>query len=188
MYQWANSDNVIYNPTILRMSKVDSGAGILMTNSDKVLDFPNDNPTVEERIEYTRYAWMGYDQYFLDPEVDNANVEQASYTYNVNLPDHWFELTEIYGGEADQQSPFADTVMYNAENLTDIYGVYVAANDTFRWSKFHHFPMHRQTVTEVVGELAKSDVMGELNSWTFVDRDWFKGINDMIYVDLFDIR
>jgi len=191
VYQWGPLDVIIYNPCLNTSTTTNSGSIEYRDGGPFILDFPSDNPTTEERIEYTRYCFTGYSDTYPHPAYpDGYDGLSKVAGFNFNLPDHWFELGEVYFGRDDDTMMLADRNFISNEvesNITDGDGTspVVLWNEPWVWSKFHHSKLLRDCDGTFVGDVV---VMGELNSWTTVSSDWFKDINDMIYVDLFDIR
>lgn len=193
VYQWGKSDVVVYNPCLY--AKMISPAYDHKTH-DVILDFPNDSPTTEERIEYTRYCFSNSNEKYPFPYVDTSVYTTyvfPVFSYNFNLPDHWFEYVDVLAGPTDDESPMVDDdflLLYPASYYHNVFGSSITSvNDVDKWSKFHHFKIFRRLSNNIQNNIfPEVDVRGELTSWTRIKPKWIDDINEMIYVDLFDIR
>jgi hypothetical protein len=183
VYQWALTDTLVYNPPVKCMP----GTTVDTDHINTILDFVTDNPSVQDRIEATRFcvstSYLGFEH----PDLyDVTTVTYNCSAFNLELPDHWIEKAFIFRGEYDGTSQLVDGAFrrYAATYPTDCQPTYNATYLT----KFHHAPILNGYTRNNLNQVIRNACIGDLTAWTLVESDWFAGINEMIYVDLFDIR
>lgn len=214
VYQWAKDDIVVYNPVLWSQAYMPTSPDYGTIDwSFAPVDFPNTNPSVEERIENTRYIISRYEGTcgkkvspygnfsLCAPAIyaaDQPTVNLQFLAYSWNLPDHWIEYSLIWNKESGK--PY----FFNDYRFTQILSTpamnYVQPTGTFGnmnadiYTKFHNAPLRVGSLNPMPGQsltprTAKfKEVWAEITAWAKVDYEWFSSINRMIYVDLFDIR
>lgn len=189
VYQWAKTDVVLYNPGLTTYIGSAAAGKYTLETDDVVVDFPSDAPTVEQRVDYTRYIFTPSDNEFASPtNYTGSTAVMYNVSFNMLLPDHWFEFCELLFGAEDAPMMIADDPYSDVSRRSEISGSSSHQfNGVTAMSKFHHGPMiDNFNYGSGIGK--RGSVFGEMNAWALLRRSWFSDINDMIYVDLFDIR
>lgn len=129
---------------------------------NKIVNFDTDTPSVEDRIEATRFTAVGY-QYKVDTKYRSAHVA---------LPDHYVVYFRICKDEWSANAKFGSSLFFRD-------GGVIADMNKFNKAPFIYL---------MNDQLQCVNVSGDLNSFTTVDLAYLQRVNDLIFTALFELR
>lgn len=173
----ADSNSIVYNPAVLDRT-ADAAYYPATRRSKKLLDFKNSNPSPTEIAEATRLSAFAYPGTPAADLVDELN-RQLRLIYTVG--DHYVTSVIVSGAYAEGSGR---PVLFSSNNAAR--GTDVNENIAVQIkSAFTDFPIfYEASATEDV----VTSMNGEVDFCTTVDREWLDGVNDVILLDMFNLR
>jgi hypothetical protein len=140
-------------------------------NTKRIIDFPNGTPDVAEIIEATRYAAIA---------SDASLVADTYHVTGVALGDHVANDVIVYYTTAT----VVQTYPHSSSSLvTTATSSFALAND---FSKFDWSPILFGSVNS--DKTRFTNVLGDLNYYTFIDREYLTRVDDLAMMALFELR
>nr|UVJ88907.1 putative capsid protein [Picobirnavirus sp.] len=175
-----DNNNLVYAPKFDLPYMI--GAAVESTNIPRfinqcdIVDFPYGNPDLTERIEATRFSVR------VDPDKIVNEGGDVPWTYRAyTLPDHYIVHSEIY------TNGIQNTVFSNYINSYLIGSMDIAKLASYL-EKFRYHPLLYRGANVPNLTTDVNYVLGELNYWTRLDRNWLKRLNSLCYQGLFELR
>lgn len=161
-----NKNIVDYNPLF-------RGFGTSVLPTLAIVDFDTSNPSLEDRIEATRYiALMKF--------VEGAGTQPTAVF--AGAPDHFVTHVNLQYGADKVETIDTSFPYYNGEEKFGNIKPYVLKNQV-DWS-----PLMVITSLPEEGNTVSMTLSGDVNYYTTLDPEWFARVNDLTFQALFTLR
>lgn len=171
VYPAADKNLIIYSPG-WRLNETGAWSQIMY---NQVIDFETPNPTVEDRIENTRFMSIAHTAH-----VETVGQTSTTYYVDVTTPDHYITDVFITLGNGAMKT-FRSC--FDSQSATDWYSHILFT--TFDWAPIQ-YPL--KNLSGSTTEWAVTDnLLGDMNYFTTVDYDYLAPVNEIYFLDLFDM-
>lgn len=158
--------------------KVDNIASVTLMSA--IVDFNTPNPTTEDIIEATRYTSVLSAAVFQDSDTGKTLYRSAS-----SLPDHYVVKINIKAG-SDVVTTNSSVIAYgtptNKYAFASWFRRLTSVMSSIDWA-----PILISTNPEDVND-QKIYVHGDVNYYVLLGVSWFRKVNDLVYLSLFELR
>lgn len=139
------------------------------------VDMLEDNPTVVNRIDATRFAVRMPANYFHDT---------LYYTMDVSLPDHYVVSVKVY----DASESFSPTLVMSQPSVSagDPADMFAVGREAVCLSKFSNAVIRYVYTMDTDPEFMGS--FGDLTFYTTLDFRYLRTVNNLVFMGLFELR
>ncbi len=140
-----------------------------------IVDFMSPNPSVEDKIEATRYTAI------LDmPEVSKLTAG--------SLPDHFISGVNVYNGTGLVSTLVSSCLRHEVDILESMSRIPMAAIDLMKVDWAPIFYVVTDDPTEDDLNNLSMQTIGDFNFFTTLNLQWFERVNDICFQALFSMR
>lgn len=167
VYPDANKNALYYNPAFTTVGSVVEGRPRCPENI--IVDMLTDAPTVEDRIEVTRWMIGGVRHYI----TGSGNTK--IYTIDAAIPDHYVAYMMFHCTDESSMG------FFSSELGTTVFNKVAGYISVLDWCP--HFLELSETTHAYTGKF-----LGDLNFYTVVDYNFLRRLHDFVGLALYDLR
>lgn len=164
-----DNNSIIFNPSVLKNSSHP-------LPKFGILDMDTPYPSVEERVDMTRYSVVFSDV----AAYAGADTISATYVSNIAMGDHTVAFYTV-----TNDNGLSDTIPYDTYTSTVTAGSIAAIEAV---AQVNSAPLLLQVSNDSGETDAIQRIIGEVDTTTTFDRGWFTRVNDIAALGLFTLR